>query len=53
MDRAAPIPKPMLRMPSEQEMLKDIWLKMPIIDKLSENLDKLCERVDGMEVKLK
>lgn len=53
MDRAAPIPKPMLRMPTEQEMLKDIWLKMPVLEKLSEKIDRLCDRVDGLEVKMK
>ena len=48
MDTAAP----MIRMPSEKEMLKDIWLKLPVLDKLSEKMDKLGERVDGIEEKI-
>ena len=44
--------KPMLCMPSEKDMLKDIWLKLPVLDKLSNKFDRLCERVDATEVKI-
>lgn len=40
-------------MPSENEMLRDVWLRMPTIDKLSNQLDSLCSRMDTMEQKVK
>ena len=40
-------------MPSENEMLRDVWLRMPTIDKISNQLDSLCSRMDTMELKVK
>ena len=34
-------------------MLRDVWLRMPTIDKLSNQLDSLCSRMDTMELKVK
>lgn len=37
------------KQPSEAEMLKEVWLHMPVIDKLSDQLDKLCTRMNNVE----
>ena len=34
-------------------MLRDVWLRMPTLDKLSTQLDSLCSRMDTLELKVK
>lgn len=42
-----------LTMPSENQMLKDIWNKMPILDTLLTKLQAVSKRVDAMEDRIK
>lgn len=54
MSTGSPNPKKSRReIPSESEMLKDVWLRMPTLDKLSNQLDSLCSRMDELESKVK
>ena len=41
-----------LTMPTDTEMLKDIWQKMPILDTLLNNLQAVKKRVDDIEGRL-
>lgn len=42
-----------LTMPTDTEMLRDIWQKMPILDTLLSNMNAMKKRVDDIEDRLK
>ena len=40
---------PTLQMPNVEKMITDIWMKIPLLETVSTNLDKLCRRTDKLE----
>ena len=51
---ASPDPKKLRKdeTPSESDMIRDVWRRMPTLDKLAQQLDLICSRMDSIEVKV-
>ena len=53
MDKSFPVVNkpsvPTLQMPNVEKMITDIWMKIPLLETVSTNLDKLCRRTDKLE----
>ena len=41
-----------LHMPTVEKMITDIWMKLPLLETVSNNLDKLCKRTEKLEQKV-
>ena len=38
-----------LKMPTDSEMLKEIWSKLPVLDTLLDRFEKICGQIDKLE----